>query len=77
MIVIDFIFQSVSPPVNVYMTPVQRQLHEQLQRKAGQVQDAILRQQEELRKIHQQLLFAEGNIPMLNSNSSKLIYCDC
>lgn len=58
-----------SPPSNVYMTPVQRQLHEQLQRKAGQVQSAILRQQEELRKIHQQLLFAQGSLPVLNSNS--------
>jgi hypothetical protein len=59
-------------PTNIYMTPVQRQLHEQLQRKAGQVQDAILRQQEELRKIHQQLLFAQGNIPVLNSNTGKV-----
>ncbi|KAL4230779.1 hypothetical protein ACF0H5_011154 [Mactra antiquata] len=64
---------SVSPSVDVYMTPVQRQLHEQLRRKAGQVQDAILRQQEELRKIHQQLLFAEGNIPMINSNSDNML----
>lgn len=64
---------AVSPPTNVYMTPVQRQLHEQLRRKAGQVQDAILRQQEELRKIHQQLLFAQGNIPALGTGPETMI----
>ncbi|KAH3730673.1 hypothetical protein DPMN_056664 [Dreissena polymorpha] len=46
-------------PSNVYMTPVQKQLHEQLQRKASQVQSLIFRQQEELKKIHQQLLFTQ------------------
>ena len=48
------------------MTPVQRQLHEQLQRKARQVQDAILRQQEELREIAQQLAFSQGVLPIMN-----------
>ncbi|XP_045204691.2 circadian locomoter output cycles protein kaput-like isoform X2 [Mercenaria mercenaria] len=72
MISISPINTGMSAPTNIYMTPVQRQLHEQLQRKAGQVQDAILRQQEELRKIHQQLLFAQGNIPVLNSNSDNM-----
>ena len=50
-------------PSNVFMTPVQKQLHEQLQRKANQVQTIILKQQEELKKIHQQLLFTQGPFP--------------
>nr|WDV40241.1 circadian locomotor output cycles kaput [Sinonovacula constricta] len=60
---------ALTVPGSVYMTPIQRQLHEQLQRKAQQVQDAILRQQEELRKITQQLIFAQGAITMPSSNN--------
>ncbi|WAQ99737.1 CLOCK-like protein [Mya arenaria] len=50
-------------PTNMYMTPVQKQLHEQLQRKANQVQSMIFKQQEELKQIHQQLLFTQAPYP--------------
>ena len=56
-----------TPPPNIYMSPVQKKLHDQLQQKARQVQDAILRQQEELRTITEQLSFAkQGSVPLVN-----------
>lgn len=59
--------QAPVPSQNVYMSPVQKKLHDQLQQKARQVQDAIRRQQEELRTITEQLSFAkQGAIPMVN-----------
>jgi len=55
------------------MTPVQKQLHEQLQHKASQVQSMIFKQQEELRKIHEQLLFAQGPpVPPFNPASGNI-----
>lgn len=59
-----------TPPQNIYMSPVQKKLHDQLQQKARQVQDAIMRQQEELRTITEQLSFAkQGTVPMVGPPS--------
>ncbi|KAL3878214.1 hypothetical protein ACJMK2_030582 [Sinanodonta woodiana] len=55
----------ISAP-QLYMTPIQHQLHEQLKQKARQVQEAIMRQQEELKKITDQLsLNHQGLLPYL------------
>ena len=40
----------------LYLTPAQRQLQEQLQQKHVQLQEAIMQQQEELQRISEQLL---------------------
>ncbi|KAK3602792.1 hypothetical protein CHS0354_026342 [Potamilus streckersoni] len=56
----------ISAAPQLHMTPIQRQLHEQLKQKARQVQEAIIRQQEELRKITDQLsLNRQGLLPYL------------
>ena len=65
-----------TPPQNIYMSPVQKKLHDQLQQKARQVQDAIMRQQEELRTITEQLSFAkQGTVPMVGPPSGEYRFC--
>lgn len=49
----------------LYLTPVQRQLYQQLQEKSQHLQQAILRQQTELQQITQQLNLAkQGALPV-------------
>ena len=49
----------------LFLTPVQRQLYQQLQEKSQQLQQAILRQQAELQQITQQLSLAkQGALPI-------------
>ncbi|KAK7097289.1 circadian locomoter output cycles protein kaput-like isoform X2 [Littorina saxatilis] len=45
---------------SMFLTPVQRLLHDQLLQKSEQLQDTIRRQQEELRNITQQLAHSQG-----------------
>ncbi len=58
-LVLPFLLQDLTsgaslPPV-IQLTPVQKRLQEQLLQKHQQLQDAIMRQQEELRMISEQL----------------------
>lgn len=61
------------------MTPAQRQLHKQLQFKSQQLQQTILRQQEELRQITEELALAHQFMPIADATNSgkkpqKIIY---
>jgi hypothetical protein len=57
--------QSLTLFFQLFLTPVQRQLLHQLQEKSQQLQQAILRQQTELRQITQQLNLAkQGALPI-------------
>ncbi|KAJ8298453.1 hypothetical protein KUTeg_024984 [Tegillarca granosa] len=50
----------------IFLTPIQQQLHEQLRQKSIRLQQAIIRQQEELRQITQQLnLTQQGMMPII------------
>lgn len=51
----------------LFMTPAQRQLHKQLQFKSQQLQQTILRQQEELRQITEELSLAHQFMPISDS----------
>ncbi|KAK3100643.1 hypothetical protein FSP39_022964 [Pinctada imbricata] len=53
-------------PPQLHLTPIQRQLHEQLREKSLKLQKTIMKQQEELQQIIQQLAMAQqGVFPML------------
>lgn len=51
------------------LTPIQKQLHEQLREKSQKLQQAILKQQEELQQITQQLAMAQQGMPPLPDTS--------
>lgn len=66
------LFQLLSQPV--MMSPAQTQYQEQLQRKHEELQQMILQQQQELRRVSDQLLMARyGILPasLLNVNFHK------
>lgn len=52
-----------SMQANLFLTPAQKFLHDQLVQKSEQLQDTIRRQQEELRQITQQLAQAQTTTP--------------
>lgn len=54
----------------LFMTPAQRQLHKQLQFKSQQLQQTILRQQEELRQITEELALAHQFMPIADATNS-------
>jgi hypothetical protein len=63
--------QSLTLFFQLFLTPVQQQLYHQLQEKSQQLQQAILRQQTELRQITQQLNLAkQGALPYYALNIS-------
>nr|XP_022324520.1 circadian locomoter output cycles protein kaput-like isoform X1 [Crassostrea virginica] len=51
-----------SPVPQLFLTPIQKQLHEQLREKSHKLQQAILQQQEELQQITRQLALAQQGI---------------
>lgn len=58
-----------SPVPQLFLTPIQKQLHEQLREKSQKLQQAILKQQEELQQITQQLAMAQQGMPPLPDTS--------
>ncbi|CAG9558267.1 unnamed protein product [Danaus chrysippus] len=62
------------PPIPVIVTQDQAQLQEQLQRTHRELQQMIVRQQEELRQVKEQLLFARLGILQPVINVSSYIY---
>lgn len=55
-------------PQGLVMTPAQNQIQDELQRKHEELQQLIVHQQEELRRVSEQLLIARYGIfsPLLN-----------
>ncbi|XP_061188933.1 circadian locomoter output cycles protein kaput-like [Saccostrea echinata] len=54
--------KSPSQTPQLFLTPIQKQLHEQLREKSQKLQQAILQQQEELQQITRQLAMAQQGI---------------
>ncbi|XP_062566627.1 circadian locomoter output cycles protein kaput-like [Saccostrea cucullata] len=54
--------KSPSQAPQLFLTPIQKQLHEQLREKSQKLQQAILQQQEELQQITRQLAMAQQGI---------------
>lgn len=61
---------------NIVMTPAQNQIQDELQRKQEELQQLIVHQQEELRRVSEQLLIARYGIlsPLLNVSISKYVF---
>lgn len=51
----------------LFLTPAQKQLHKQLKFKSQQLQQTILRQQEELRQITEELTLAQQFMPITDA----------
>ncbi|XP_048506862.1 circadian locomoter output cycles protein kaput isoform X2 [Athalia rosae] len=60
--------QEILHPQNIVMTPAQNQMQDELQRKHEELQQLIVHQQEELRRVSEQLFFARYGIvsPLIN-----------
>ena len=64
----------------LYLTPAQRQLQQQLEQKHTELQQAIIRQQEELRSISEQLVLvshlAAGGLPAAQPMGMEILLND-
>jgi len=65
---VSFLIFQMLHQQSIVMTPVQNQLQDELQRKHEELQQLIVHQQEELRRVSEQLFIARYGIlrPLLN-----------